>query len=209
MAGIVIRVIDKRVGYSFDPPLPRDLVVGAKTDLNLLFADILDQADGTRIETLILMSHAFYHLDAKGVERFGFGIQLGQQDIRLDNVAGFFSKLAGRFASEKRGIELRGCGAAAYSKVVSDAGVVSVGDGLSLCQAIANAARTGVLASPDAQPGLCHVVPSAGLTRSGATLTPTTGTEIGYCEVGSWTGQVWTFTPNAAVDGSAHGVLRH
>ena len=208
MAGIVIRVIDRRVGHSFDPPLPRDLVVGPKSDLNLLFADIFDQADGTRIETLILMSHAFYQPDAQGMHHVGFGIELGQQNITLDNAAGFFSRLANRFASDLRGIELRGCGAAAYSRVVGAAGIVAVGDGLSLCQAIANAARTGVLASPEAQPGECQVMPTAGMRRSGATITPIAHTEVGRCALGSWTGQVWTFVPNGLANGSGHGVYR-
>ena len=171
MESIVIRVIDKRVGHSFDPPLPRDLLVSPNSDLNLLFADIMDLAAGKRIKLLILMSHAFYLTDARGVERFGFGIELGQQNIKLHNAATFFGKLAGRFASDRQGIELRGCGAAAYSTVIDAQGVVSIGDGLSLCQLIANSAQTGVLASPDPQPGTCHVVPVAGTRRNGSTIT--------------------------------------
>ena len=55
MAGIETRVIDRRLGGSFDPPNPHDLVVGPESDLNLLFADIIDQSYSTLIEKLILM----------------------------------------------------------------------------------------------------------------------------------------------------------
>ncbi|MBC7430681.1 MAG: hypothetical protein H7345_01300 [Rubritepida sp.] len=208
MAGIEIRVIDRRLGESFDPPKPHDLVVGPNSDLDLLFADIFDQSHGTLIENLILMSHALYQPDAGGQHHFGFGIELGKQNITLVNAAGFFSRLAHRFASNLRGIELRGCGVAAYSRVVGAAGVVAVGDGLSLCQAIANAAQTGVLASPKAQSGECKVTPTAGMRRSGATITPTADTEVGRCTLGSWTGQVWNFLPNGPANGSGHVVYR-
>ena len=202
MPGIKIRVIDRRVGESFHPQGPYDLVVGPESDLDLLFADIIDKSYGKSIENLILMSHALYRPDAGGKHHFGFGIELGKNNITLANAASLFSRLRGCFANPLRGIELRGCSVAAHSRVVGAAGVVAVGDGLSLCQAIADAAQTGVLASAEAQVGACEVMPTAGIRRSGATITAIADTTVGRCALGSWTGQVWTFQPNRPADGS-------
>lgn len=79
---------------------------------------------------------------------------------------------------------------------------MAVGDGLSLCQAIADAAQTGVLASPKAQVGECKAMPAAGMRRTDATITPIADIKFGRCAVGSWTGQMWTSQPNRPADGS-------
>ena len=200
MAGLMIRIIDSRVGKSFDPPLPTDIVCGPRSDLELVFADVLDQAFTRKIGTMIIMSHAFYETDDTGAERFGFGVELGRQNIYLHNAAALFGRFAGKFAEPKRGIELRGCGPAARSEFTATRGgapMLRVGDGIQLCQLIADSAMTGVRASSDAQPGICRVVPTSRTTRSGASITTSSGDEVALCKEGVWSGNVWQFSPNA------------
>ena len=201
MAGLVVRIIDKRVGRSFDPPLSTDIVCGPATDLNDIFAQVADMAYAKKIETLLIMSHGFYNLDDKGRERYGFGIELGQQNLKMGNVEAMLGRLAGRFASAGRGIELRGCGAAARSEFTVHHGgkpLVLVGDGIALCQRIADVTGTGVLASSDEQPGPCRVVPAGQPTRINGNVGTTPDSEMALCPVGVWEGKVWLFTPKAA-----------
>ncbi len=200
MAGLVVRIIDRRVGRSFDPPLANDLVCGPSTDLNDIFAQVADRAYTTKIETLLIMSHAFYEKDDGGAEHYGFGIQLGQQNLKPDTIEALMGRLRGRFASRGRGIELRGCGAAAKSEFTVHIGgrpLVKAGDGVKLCQLIADTTDTGVLASTDEQPGSCRVVPAGQVTRIGGAITSTTAAEVALCEVGVWEGKVWLFTPKS------------
>ena len=62
--------------------------------------------------------------------------------------------------------------------MVGAAGVVAGGGGLLLCQTIADAAQIGVLASPELQVGPCKVMESAGIRRSGATITAIADTKV-------------------------------
>ena len=50
MAGIETRVIDRRLGGSFNPTNPHDLMMGLESELNLLFTAIIDQFYSTLIE---------------------------------------------------------------------------------------------------------------------------------------------------------------
>ena len=201
MLGIKIRVIDRRLGGSFDPRGSNDLGSARKATWTCYSPTFIDASYGKTIENLMLMSHSLYRPDAGGKHNFGFAIELGQNNITLAIAASLFSRLRGCFADPLRGIELRGCRVAAHSRVIGAAGVVAVGNGLLLCQTMADAAQTGVLASPGVQVGACKATPTAGIRGSGATITPIADTKVDRCEVGSWTGQVWTFRPNHPANG--------
>ena len=198
--GLVVRIIDERVGMSFDPALPSDITVRETTDLNETFAEVADRAYSTKIDTLIIMSHGFYETDLQGAHQFGFGVELGRQSLRLSNAAALLGRLHGKFASAGRGIELRGCGVAVKSTVQTgtrEAVVVKVGDGVALCQLIANVTGTGVLASSDRQPGSCGQFRVTGTQRNGKVLDEVNEVRQAACTLDPWSGKVWLFTPNA------------
>jgi hypothetical protein len=191
-----IRVIDARVGRSFKDPRPSDIVCERDADLNELFARVADAGYHPKLDLLMIFSHAFYEKDSAGGHHYGFGIQLGQQGIHNDNVAALMGRLNGRFANALRGIELRGCAVA----IRSDFGTGpahKVGDGLALCQLIADTTNTGVLASSAEQPGTCEVVTGQMTARAGGRVTTTEVKETQGCDVGVWSGAVWLFTPGA------------
>lgn len=198
--GLVVRIIDERVGMSFDPALPGDITVRADTDLNETFAEVADRAYTQKIETLLIMSHGFYETGSDGHHYYGFGIELGRQNLKLDTVEGLMGRLAGKFAGATRGIELRGCGVAVKSTVRQgprQAVVVKVGDGIALCQKIADVCGTGVLASSDEQPGDCGVVRLTGTLRNGQALQQVEIVRNQECTLGTWSGKVWLFTPRS------------
>ena len=72
----------------------------------------------------------------------------------------------------------------------------TIGDGQALCQKIADAAGTGVVASSDEQPWPCDVEIRTYKTRVNGL--PATVEEVIpiACEAGPWSGNVWLFKPN-------------
>jgi hypothetical protein len=150
MSGIVIRIIDTRVGRSFKNPTQFDFTCGPETPMNDLFAEIKKKCGARKIGSLQILSHAIYEPEStikspenkEGIiERFGFGVSFCSEGIN-EGTAGNFSAFRGMFASA-RGIFLQGCGVAATSTALKSVGrlyFVKVGDGAALCQKIADAA---------------------------------------------------------------------
>ncbi|HZF32401.1 MAG TPA: hypothetical protein VE914_01225 [Candidatus Angelobacter sp.] len=208
MPGIVIRIIDTRVGRSFKNPTQFDFACGAETRMNDLFAEIKKKCGARKIGSLQILSHAIYEPEStikspenkEGIiERFGFGVSFCSEGIN-EGTAGNFSAFRGMFASA-RGIFLQGCGVAATSTALKGVGhlhFVKVGDGAALCQKIADAAGTGVVASSDPQPGPCDVETRTYKVRSGydVKIIEETGPPMN-CEAGPWNGNVWLFSPKA------------
>jgi hypothetical protein len=120
-----------------------------------LFSRIKKDCGTNKISSLQILSHTFYVPEStlkspdnpQGIiERLGFGIQFCKEGIHDETVANF-AVFRGMFASQARGIELQGCGAAASSVALKTVGRLvyfRVDDGLALCQKIADAAGTGV-----------------------------------------------------------------
>lgn len=199
-----IRVIDTRVGSSFKDARTSDIVCTPSTDLDDLFGRIADAGYHPKLDRLMLFSHAFYEKDATGAHRYGFGIELGRQGLHNHNVAALMGRLKGRFANALRGIELRGCAVAVRSEFGTGP-AHRVGDGLALCQLIADTTGTGVLASSAEQPGTCELVTGQATTRSGGTIGTAAVKESQSCDVGVWNGAVWLFTPG----GGGKGTRQH
>ena len=206
MSGLVIRVIDTRMGRSFKNPAPFDFVCGPETEMTKLFADIKKRCGAKKIASLQILSHAFYVPESTikskenpdgAIERFGFGVQFCSEGIN-EETAGNFSAFRGMFASA-RGISLQGCAVAATSTVIKTVGhfhFVRIGDGAALCQKIADAAGTGVVASSDPQPGPCDVEFRTYKVRNGAKVEMIEEKSPPMnCEAGPWSGNVWLFTP--------------
>jgi hypothetical protein len=208
MSGIVVRVIDTRVGQSFKAPTPLDFVCGPETAMGELFSNIKKKCGIKKIASLQILSHAIYVAEPtikseenkEGIiERFGFGVSFCREGIN-EGTANEFSVFKGMFVS-LRGISLQGCGVAATSMPLLRAGrlfYVRIGDGASLCQKIADSAGTGVVASSDEQPGPCDVETRTYKVRSGGEvkMIEEKGPPMN-CEAGPWKGNVWLFTPNA------------
>lgn len=209
MSGVVVRIIDTRMGRSFKTPASFDFVCGPDTPMKQLFADVKKKCGARKIGSLQILSHAIYVPEAtiksteypEGfIERFGFGVEFCSEGIH-EATADNFSIFKGMFAAP-RGISLQGCGVAATSTVLRSVGhlhFIRIGDGAALCQKIADAAGTGVVASSDPQPGPCDVEVRTYKVRNGGSVDIVE--EKGppeKCEAGPWVGNVWLFSPNGA-----------
>ncbi len=202
-----VRIIDSRVGYSFKTPKPLDFKATPKTDIALLFADIVDALRNQKIGLLQILAHGIYRSDETGRHRFGFGVELGQQNLYASNLRDILGRLAGRFASREMGIELRACAVAqnnAFNEPQGDGGVAwRVGDGLAFCQSMADITVTGVLASTENQTNPCDPVAMLVMDRAvsdAGVLFQKSDEEIRNqnCGMGVWDGNVWLFTPGKA-----------
>jgi hypothetical protein len=132
MSGIVIRIIDTRVGRSFKNPTQFDFTCGPETPMNDLFAEIKKKCGARKIGSLQILSHAIYEPEStikspenkEGIiERFGFGVSFCSEGIN-EGTAGNFSAFRGMFASA-RGIFLQGCGVAATSTALKSVACTS------------------------------------------------------------------------------------
>lgn len=191
MAGFEFRLISTGVGLSLKQPKPFDRAVDPGEDIAKVFQDIARQATGKKIARLLIVSHAY---DDGGEFTVFLGSVGKKRGIRLADV-GVFAPLAGKFESPLRGIEMQGC------KVADNAGLSpldkpKVGSGAALCQAIANKARTGVLASTDAQPTQCQeeVTSVTERDKHGLPATRVIDRKVLDCE-DVWSGNLWIFTP--------------
>lgn len=204
--GVVVRVIDERVGLSFSAAGPRDVLCKKQTALKPFFEGIVRDLGGTKMSLLLLMTHAFYEPDpVDGGHRYGFGIELGTEGLhngRLDMLL----PLVGHFVPRAI-IELRGCGVAVKSAFGPRSAPTRVGDGVALCQEIADLTRCFVIASSDEQPGSCVQVTGESTQRGPSGLPETkTITTVEKCDVGTWTGNVWRFTPGQGRPGLAKDI---
>ncbi len=193
---VVIRVIDERVGRNFVAPTANDHLCTATTALKPFFEGIVAKLGSDKIALLLLMTHAFYNVDpSDGGHRYGFGVELGAEGLH-NGALDVLSPLVGKFAP-RAVIELRGCGVAVKSVITTPR--MKVGNGIALCQEIADLTRAIVIASSDEQPGTCEKVIMETTKRgpNGYFVTET-ATTVEKCAIGDWTGQVWHFTPGAA-----------
>jgi hypothetical protein len=195
VASVVIRLISREVGESFKPPLPLDRAVAPGEDLAKVFKDIADTLSKARnrIERLVLYCHAY---SSGGEFTVFLGNVGGRPGFRAADVPKLFAPLKGRFANTGRGIEIQACNVAS-NQGADPSKVPTVGSGAALCQAIANAAGTGVLAADRDQPGTCFKTEIVEVRRNerGLPQEYVTPGPVVDCQADVWSGQVWLFSP--------------
>ncbi len=191
MAGLEFRLISTKVGMNLKLPKPNDRAVKPDEDIAKVFQEIARNAGGSKIGRLLLVCHAYQD---GGEFNVFLGSVGGKPGIRIAD-AGVFGPLSGKFESKLRGIEIQGCNVA-ENKGTSPQEMPTVGSGAALCQAIANKARTGVLASTEEQPTECQEEISSVTVRNARGLPETreVGRRVFDC-ADAWSGNLWLFTP--------------
>jgi hypothetical protein len=193
MAGVIVRLISTRVGESFLLPSPFDHSVKREDDLVSVFRGVLKQIGSRKIERMVLLCHAY----ASGGEFVVFmGSVTGKEGVRAADARATFGLLGGRFASSGRGIEIQACNVA-QNQGSDPSKVPSVGSGAALCQAIADAAQTGVMAADRDQPGPCQEEYHLERFRNAKGLPEEKKVvdRVFDCKADVWTGQLWLFAP--------------
>jgi hypothetical protein len=191
MATINVTLLDSRAGKILANPKPDDLVVGPTDSMVKVFDDLGNKfgKSGKKIGVLAIIAHGYVDYAADGATLGGFGIVFCKEDI-LESNAKEFKRLRNVFASRDNvGIELIGCSVADKSTVMTQ-GTPTVGNGVRLCQTIADSAQAWVRVSPDDQQI------GGGVTRR---RKPGTSFEVEEVELpinpGPWEGAVWIFKP--------------
>ena len=192
MAGIEFRLISTGVGLSILLPKPLDRAVKPEDDVAAVIRKVASEAGGRKIERFLIVSHAYVK---EGSFTIFLGSVGGKEGIRLGDV-GVFAPLAGKFASRLRGIEIQACNVA-DNNGQSSQDTPNVGSGAALAQAIANIARTGVLASTNAQPTDCTKMTAEYTVRERGRIVTHPVTEVTDCK-DAWTGNLWMFTPRGS-----------
>jgi hypothetical protein len=192
MATINVTLLDTRAGKVLANQKPDDRVLGPADSMIKVFDDLGRKfgKTGNKIGILGIIAHGYVEFAADGSTLGGFGIQFCSEDILEGNVREF-DRLRRAFVSRSSvGIELIGCSVAATSTAPTP-GTPTVGDGVRLCQMMADAAQTCVRVSPDDQQI------GGGLTRR--RKPGTNSIEIEEVELpinpGPWEGRVWVFKP--------------
>jgi len=133
-----------------------------------------------RIDRFSLYAHGYAMEDSKRIAHGGYGLQLGKDDLTVENAEAAFSLLNGKFDPENGVIELVGCAIAVTSRVG-----VNIGDGIKLCEIISKAAGgVCVRASSDKQSFDNTTFTEKSVSSSSAP----TGVES---DPGPWEGNVW------------------
>jgi hypothetical protein len=192
MAGLEFRIISTGLGLSFRNPKPLDRRVERTDDVAAVFRKVAEEAGSRKIERLMISCHA-YPKDGKFT--IFLGSAGGMEGFRVADV-GIFAPLQGKFASRLRGIEIQAC-TVADNPGHTPREVPTVGSGAELCQAIANAARTGVMASTLAQPTECIKTTGEITERVAGRIVTRVVESVGNCE-DAWTGNLWMFTPGGS-----------
>jgi hypothetical protein len=190
MAGLEFRLISTKVGLSLKLPKPLDSAVKPEDDIASVFEQIASRAGGEKISRLLLVCHAY---QSGGEFTVFVGSVGGKLGFRLGDV-GIFGPLADKFESKLRGIEIQGCNVA-ENRGLSPQAVPTVGSGAALCQAIADTAYTGVLASTDPQPTSCQKEEGTITQRNNRGMVETQEySRVVDCE-DVWSGNLWSFRP--------------
>jgi hypothetical protein len=190
MAGLEFRIIGTGLGLSFKNPKPLDRAVKPADDVAEVFRKVAAEAGNRKIGRLMISCHA-YMKDGK------FTIFLGSvggvEGIRVADV-GIFAPLRGKFSNGLRGIELQVCNVGENGSGLTPREAPSVASGAELCQAIANATGTGVIASTEQQPVDCLRTSGEYTERVHGLPVTRTVVTVTDCE-DTWTGNLWVFTP--------------
>jgi len=189
MSAVTIAMIDRRINKSADvlklkEPIDKTIVVDAKTSLKAALQQVKTWTGNRKITVLKILAHGVVVTDPNT------RAQMYLIDFCKDGIsaatAPMFSVLKGRFRSTTLpGIELIACGA-------TDSGVtaqskVTISQGISLCQGVANGAGTVVKASPDVQ--------NVGERTTRASPDPRVMTKKVVINPGPWEGRIWYFRP--------------
>lgn len=205
---VKISIADVRIGWTEQqlasnngPPLvklatnPQTFYsIGPDEPVGPLFARVVKELGGDKIELLSIFAHGYVVPDAKNILHGGFGVQFGKDDIQVGNAETLFAAFKGKCPSKTVGIELVGCEVAARSRVVSGK-TVEVGDGIDLCTRIAKGADTCVRASPSAQ--LFATVAEFSKMTNDPNGFMGRGSQSGtVVDPGTWEGNTWVICKN-------------
>lgn len=166
------QVILKNHGPNFYPVHPGDSILSQ-------FKMVAEETYKP-IDRFSLYAHGYAMEDSKRIVHGGYGLQLGKNDLTIENAEAAFSLLNGKFDPENGLIELVGCAVAVTSRVRTN-----IGDGIKLCEIISKAAGgICVRASSDKQSfdttPFTEKTASSSAAPSGVISDP-----------GPWEGNVW------------------
>lgn len=189
MSTVTIAMIDSRVSKGADilklkEPVDKTIVVDAKTSLKAALKQVKTWTGNRKISVLKILAHGVVVTDPNT------RLQMYLIDFCKDGItaatASMFSGLKGCFRSTVLpGIELIACGATDTG--ASGQSKITISQGISLCQGVANAAGTVVKASPDVQ--------NIGVRTMRASRDPRVMSKKVVLNPGPWEGRIWYFRP--------------
>jgi hypothetical protein len=192
--GINIVMYDVRIGWDEDQqkgikPPPQQVILKNHGpnfypvhpgDSTLSQFRMVAEENYKHIDRFSLYAHGYAMEDSKRIAHGGYGLQLGKDDLTVENAEAVFSLLNGKFDPENGLIELVGCAIAVSSRV----GTI-IGDGINLCEIISKAAG-GIYVRASSDKQNFGTTPFTEKTVSSSTAP--SGVES---DPGSWEGNVW------------------
>jgi len=189
MSAVTIAMIDQRLKPSasqiqLKTPVHHTIIANAQLPLAKVLSKAVTWLGNRKIDTLKICAHGVVITDPRTHAQL-YTIDFCTEGITASSATAF-SALKGKFkGTTLPGIELIACGS---TDTAQQSSKVLIGQGIALCQAMANAAGAVVKASPDVQ--------SVGeqTLRANPGDPTSMATEV-VINPGPWEGRVWYFRP--------------